>query len=154
MKLNILNFHKWFHGFVPGWINVATEKCESHIRQAIELDEIVKITEELKLSSSAVDTNGFLLQMATFWHHLDWPMAFEAYAYVISLVEKICSCANLYIGEVFASLSPEDLRDDQGRFKASERVSPSNIDFCNYIKVLVHTCTTHITCPPLSYHSL
>ena len=124
LKLNILNFHKWFHGFVPGWINVATEKCESHIRQAIELDEIVKITEDLKLSSSAVDTNGFLLQMATFWHHLDWPMAFEAYAYVISLVEKICSCANLYIGEVFASLCPEDLRDDQGRFKASERVSP------------------------------
>ena len=123
LKLNILNFHKWFHGFVPGWINVATEKCESHIRQAIELDEIVKITEDLKLSSSAVDTNGFLLQMATFWHHLDWPMAFEAYAYVISLVEKICCCANLYIGEVFASLSPEDLRDDQGRFRASERVS-------------------------------
>ena len=41
-------------------------------------------------------------------------MAFEAYAYVISLIEKICNCANLYIGEVFASLSPEDLHDEQG----------------------------------------
>ena len=102
---------------------MATERCESHIRQAIALDEIVKITDELKLSASAVDTNGFLLQMSSFWHHLDWPIALEAYAYVISLVEKICNCAHLYIGEVFASLSPEDLHDDQGRFKASEKVS-------------------------------
>ena len=120
--LTILGFHKWFQEFIPGWIDVATEKCEARIRQAIELDEIVKITEDLQLSSSAVDTNGFLLQMATFWKHLNWPVASEAYGYAVSLVENMCSCAGLFIGEVFASLRSKDLVDDQGRFKASEKV--------------------------------
>ena len=119
----IVGFHKWFKEFVSGWINVATEKCEARIRQAIELDEIVKITDDLKLSASAVDTNGFLLQMATFWKHLDWPVASEAYGYAVSLIQNMCNCACIFVSDVFASLQPKDTLDDQGRFKASEKVS-------------------------------
>ena len=121
-KLTILGFHKWFQEFVPGWIIVATDKCESRIRQAIELDEIVKITDELQMSASAVDTNGFLLQMATFWQHLDWPVASEAYGYAVSLVQNMCSSVNFFIDEVHSGLRPEDLHDEQGRFKVSEKV--------------------------------
>ena len=121
-KLTILGFHKWFQEFVPGWIVVATDKCESRIRQAIELDEIVKITDELQMSASAVDTNGFLLQMATFWQHLDWPVASEAYGYAVSLVQNMCSSVNFFIDEVHSGLRPEDLHDEQGRFKVSEKV--------------------------------
>lgn len=121
-KLKILGFHKWFQEFVPGWIVVATDKCESRIRQAIEMDEIVKITDELQISVSAVDTNGFLLQMATFWGHLDWPVASEAYGYAGSLIQNMCNCVNIFIQGVYSGLSPEDLHDEQGRFKASEKV--------------------------------
>ena len=121
-KLKILGFHKWFQEFVPGWIVVATDKCESRIRQAIELDEIVKITDDLQMSASAVDTNGFLLQMATFWQHLDWPVASEAYGYGGSLIQNMCNCVNLFIEEVFSGLSPEDLHDEHGRFHVSEKV--------------------------------
>ena len=121
-KLKILGFHKWFQEFVPGWIIVATDKCESRIRQAIEMDEIVKITDELQMSASAVDTNGFLLQMATFWQHLDWPVASEAYGYAGSLIQNMCNCVNLFIEEVHSGLSSEDLHDEQGRFKVSEKV--------------------------------
>ena len=70
-KLSFLTFHKWFEEFVAGWIKLSREKCESRIEQAIQLDEIVKITKDLKLSTSAVDTRGFLHQMAAFWQHLD-----------------------------------------------------------------------------------
>ena len=122
-ELEILGFHKWFKKFIPGWIDVATEKCEARIRQAIELDEVVQITDEIKLSASAVDTNGFLLQMTAFWKHLDWPVASEAYCYAISLVEKICSCASLYVEVVSASLSPDDVCDEHGSFKPSDKVS-------------------------------
>ena len=101
---------------------MATDKCESRIRQAIEMDEIVKITDELQMSASAVDTNGFLLQMATFWQHLDWPVASEAYGYAVSLVQNMCSSVNLFIDEVHSGLRPEDLHDEQGRFKVSEKV--------------------------------
>ena len=121
-KLTILGFHKWFQEFVPGWIVVATDKCESRIRQAIELDEIAKITDDLQMSASAVDTNGFMLQMATFWQHLDWPIASEAYGYAGSLIQNMCNCVNIFIEEVFNGLSPEEYHDEQGKFKVSEKV--------------------------------
>ena len=121
-ELTIPGFHKWFQEFVPGWIDVATEKCEARVKHAIELDEIVKITEDLKLSASAVDTNGFLLQMATFWQHLNWPIASEAYGYAVSLIENMCNCAKLFIDEAFTGLHSEDLVDERRRFKASEKV--------------------------------
>ena len=122
-KLSFLDFHKWFEEFVPGWIKLSRDKCESRIEQAIKLDEIVKITNELSLSSSAVDTKGFLHQMAAFWKHVDWPVASEAYGYAVSMIENICCCAELYVRKIFASLGSESLRDQHGRFKASEKVS-------------------------------
>ena len=121
-ELTIVGFHKWFEDFVPGWIDVATEKCEDRIRQAIEMDEIVRITDDLQLSASAVDTNGFLIQMATFWQHLQWPVPTEAFGYAMSLIKNMCTCAIYYVGEVFSSLRAEDWTDDQGRFRASEKV--------------------------------
>lgn len=122
-KLSMLNFHRWFEEFVPGWIKLAREKCESRIEQAIQLDEIVKITNDLSLSSSAVDTKGFLHQLAGFWQHIDWPVASEAYGFAVSMIENMCSCAEFYVGKIFVSLSSESLRDKQGRFKVSEKVS-------------------------------
>lgn len=121
-KLSFLNFHAWFEEFVSGWIKLSREKCESRIEQAIQLDEIVKVTEDLSLSSSAVDTKGFFHQMVAFWQHVDWPVASEAYGYAVSMIENMCCCAELYVGKIFTSLSSESLRDKQGRFKASEKV--------------------------------
>ena len=122
-KLSFLTFHTWFEEFVPGWIKLSREKCESRIEQAIQLDEIVKITNDLKLSTSAVDTRGFLHQTAAFWQHLDWPVASEAYGFAVSMIENMCCCAEFYVGKIFGSLNSESLQDEHGRFKASEKVS-------------------------------
>ena len=122
-KLSFLTFHKWFEEFVAGWIKLSREKCESRIQQAIQLDEIVKITKDLKLSTSAVDTRGFLHQMAAFWQHLNWPVASEAYGFAVSMIENMCCCAEFYVGKIFGSLNSESLQDEHGRFKASEKVS-------------------------------
>ena len=89
------------------------------------MDEIVKITKDLKLSTSAVDTRGFLHQMAAFWQHLDWPVASEAYGFAVSMIENMCCCAEFYVGKIFESLNSESLQDEHGRFKASEKVSLS-----------------------------
>ena len=82
----------------------------------------MKITEDLKLSTSAVDTRGFLHQMAAFWQHLDWPVASEAYGFAVSMIENMCCCAEFYVGKIFGSLNSESLQDEHGRFKASEKV--------------------------------
>ena len=82
----------------------------------------MKITKDLSLSSSAVDTKGFLHQLAAFWQHIDWPVASEAYGFAVSMIENMCCCAEFYVGKIFASLSSQSLRDEHGRFKASEKV--------------------------------
>ncbi len=54
------NFHKHFQRNVNQWIDLATERCRSRIKQAIELDTVVQVTEDVQFSSSAVDGTGFL----------------------------------------------------------------------------------------------
>ena len=49
--------------------------------------QVVQVTDEAKFSSSAVDTKAFLLQMGSFWQHLDWPMAAEAYSYTVTIMQ-------------------------------------------------------------------
>ena len=133
---------------------MSREKCESRIEQAIRLDEIVKITKDLKLSTSAVDTRGFLHQMAAFWQHLDWPVASEAYGYAVSMIENMCCCAECYVGKIFGSLNSECLQDEHGRFKASEKVAFSlslslskSVQFTRYlINPLCSSVSSSTTC--------
>ena len=102
---------------------MATERCKNYICKAIKLDEAICVTEDVKFSTSAVDTVGFLLQIGYFWKHLDWPIASVAYGYCLSIMERICECAQFYVGEVFQSLQDRNIMyDDQGRFRASEKV--------------------------------
>ncbi len=59
-NLKIANFHKWFQSKVNQWIDLATERCRSLIKKAIELDTVVQVTDDVQYSSSAVDGHGFL----------------------------------------------------------------------------------------------
>ncbi len=51
----------WFHGKVNKWLQLATERCREKLSKAIELDNVVQVTECVQFSSSAVDGTGFLL---------------------------------------------------------------------------------------------
>ena len=49
-------------------------------------------------------------------------MASESLGYAVSLIQNMCNCVQVFVEKVFGGLSSEDLRDAQGRFKASEKV--------------------------------
>ncbi len=57
----MVNVHKCFQRNVNQWIDLATDKCKSGIKKAIELDKVVQVTEDVQFSSSAVDGTRFLL---------------------------------------------------------------------------------------------
>ena len=121
--LRIPHFHKWFRDMVRNWIRVATDKCKNFTVKAITADSAISVTDEVMFSTSAVDTTGFLLQVGSFWKHLEWPVASEAYGFGVSVMQKISECALFYVGEVFEKLSHDDMFDEKGRFRATEKVS-------------------------------
>jgi len=120
--LQINKYHQWFKGMVNGWVQMATNRCKSRIQQAIQLDQVVQVTDEAKFSSSAVDTKAFLLQMGSFWKHLNWPVPAVAYGFTVTVMESICDCALFYVGAVYQSLADSDMYDERGRFRATEKL--------------------------------
>ena len=121
-SLTIPHFHKLFQLMVKDWIQFATDKCKAYIVKAIAADTEITVTNDVMFSNSALDTTGFLLQVGSFWKHLEWPVASEAYGYAISVVVGISDCALFYVGEVFRKLTNKDMFDEKGHFRATEKV--------------------------------
>lgn len=59
----IRNFHKWFHGGVSQWLDIAVFKALQRIEKAVELDKLVPVDATVKYSSSAVDTLTIFYQV-------------------------------------------------------------------------------------------
>ena len=111
---------------VKNWITLAVEKCNNLTVQAINADSSIAITEQVKFSTSAVDMTGFLLQIGNFWKNLNWPEAIAAYGFASTMMEEVNKCAQFYVEEVAKRLTPEDVFDEQGRFRATEKVSSTH----------------------------
>ena len=121
-SLSIPHYHKWFKDMVESWIRMAIDKCKDYTVKAIAGDSEITVTDEVMFSTSAVDTTGFLLQVGSFWKHLDWPVASVAYGLAVSVMQKVSECALFYVGELFRNLNREDMFDEKGRFRATEKV--------------------------------
>lgn len=126
MELKISHSHSWFKDFVQSWINQAIERCGTRIRKAIELDEPVK-SDDIKISTSAIDVCGFLLQVGEFLKHLDWPDAKVSFGLMVTMVQQMSDCAQLYLKELYAALGNK--YNEHGQFLTSEEVS---IEGCGF----------------------
>jgi BAI1-associated protein 3 len=119
--LKLRSYHVWFSPMVSNWISLAQTLCRRRIDKAIEIDEVMQITNGASFSSSAVDTKGFLLQVGAFWKNLEWPMAPESYSFAAAIVQHICDCAVYYVGKVYTRVTDEDIYKN-GKFHASEKL--------------------------------
>ena len=107
---------------VKHWITLAAEKCKNLTVKAVDADSAFAITDEVKLSTSAVDVTGFLVKLGNFWKNLEWPEAIAAYGFASNMMEEINTCAQFYVEKVAKRLNHEDVFDEQGKFRASEKV--------------------------------
>ena len=69
MTLSITSFHDWFEGCVSDWVGIAQNRVKDRLKRAVELDTIVKTSDNAPFSSSAVDTHAFFLQVMPFFGH-------------------------------------------------------------------------------------
>ena len=63
LSLSVTCFHGWFKGSVADWVGVAQARVKERLDRAIELDTIVKASDNVPFSSSAVDAHAFFLQV-------------------------------------------------------------------------------------------
>ena len=130
-------YHDWFKNMVKNWITLAADRCKKYIINAIEDDSAIAITEQVKLSNSAVDVTGFLIQLGNFWKNLEWPQAIAAYGFASNVMEEINSCAQFYVEKVAKRLTSEDVFDEQGKFRATEKVSSQCVVTDIFVSLLV-----------------
>ena len=152
-NLSVPHFHKWFKDMVRNWIRIATDKCKDYTAKAIAADSEITVTDEVMFSTSAVDTTGFLLQVGSFWKHLEWPVASEAYGFAVSVMQKISECSLFYVGEVFRKLNHDDMFDEKGRFRATEKVN-NHHDFSLSLQLPLPSLSFSLSLsspPPLSF---
>ncbi len=60
--------------------------------------------------------------IAVSYMQLEWSANAEAFTFKISVVRNVCECAQFYVSEVYNRLKPEDMLDEQGCFRATEKV--------------------------------
>ena len=133
-NLRLPRYYKWFREMVKNWITLAVEKCNNLIVQAIKADSAIAVTDLVKFSTSAVDVTGFLLQIGQFWKNLNWPEAIVGYGFASTVMEEINKCAQFYVEKVAKRLTNEDVFDEEGRFRATEKVS--NLHYIPYSPML------------------
>ncbi|XP_044739455.1 protein unc-13 homolog 4B isoform X2 [Chrysoperla carnea] len=95
-SFQIKDFYLWFHGGVAQWLDIAVYKALQRIQKAVELDNLVPVSSEVKYSSSAVDTLTIFYQIKVFWQQLNWPDVEGSYTFVAKIIDDICRCCVYY----------------------------------------------------------
>ncbi|XP_049872647.1 protein unc-13 homolog 4B isoform X2 [Pectinophora gossypiella] len=92
----ISKFHSWFFDGVAQWLDIAAFKALTRIEKAVELDNLVPVYDDVKYSSSAVDTRSIYSQIKIFWEQLAWPEVEGCYTFVAKIIDDICRCSVFY----------------------------------------------------------
>ncbi|GLH12147.1 Protein unc-13 homolog 4B, partial [Gryllus bimaculatus] len=95
-KHRLSEYHRWFHRSVAQWLDIALWKTLKRIQKAVELDNLVPVSDSVKHSSSAIDTLGIFNQIKIFWQQLAWPDVEGSYVFVAKIIDDICHCSVYY----------------------------------------------------------
>ena len=117
----------WFKSHVKSWMTLAISRCKDRILKAIELNETV--TEKIKISTSAIDTVQFLIQVAEFWKNLDWPDPSVSYSMMVYMVQEMSDLAQFYVQQLYQARV--DSYSTLRHFSASDDVSLAANDECS-----------------------
>ncbi|KAK7866890.1 hypothetical protein R5R35_006050 [Gryllus longicercus] len=95
-KHRLSEYHRWFHRSVAQWLDIALWKSLKRIQKAVELDNLVPVSDSVKHSSSAIDTLGIFNQIKIFWQQLAWPDVEGSYVFVAKIIDDICHSSVYY----------------------------------------------------------
>lgn len=129
----ITQYHEWFISSVAHWLEISLYKALKRIEKAIELDKLIPIDDNVRHSSSAIDTLAIFYQIKIFWQQLNWPDIENSYTFVAKIVDDICRCCVFYADKM--STRVQGLGNVQTVYESKFEVTPewclaiNNIDY-------------------------
>ncbi|KAF5296761.1 hypothetical protein FQR65_LT10162 [Abscondita terminalis] len=135
----IKNCHKWFHGGVQQWLDIAVVKAMQRIEKAVELDDLSPVDDSVKYSSSALDTLTIFHQIRIFWDQLNWPDIEGCYGFVAKIIDDLCRCCLFYADKMAIKVEGMGEIEDayEKRFEVTKEwcLAINNIDYvCQSLK--------------------
>lgn len=106
-----LEFHEWFSPAVPFWVETAIQNALIAIRKSIDLDEFKTIDENLRHSSSALDTLSIFYQIKIFWEQIDWPNTETLFLFFGRIVDGICRCCSYYATNIGIKIAQQNRKE-------------------------------------------
>ncbi|XP_034881883.1 protein unc-13 homolog D isoform X1 [Mirounga leonina] len=89
-------FHRWFQPAIPSWLQKTYSVALARVQRAVQMDELVPLSELTKHSTSAVDLSTCFAQISHTARQLDWPDPEEAFMITVKFVEDTCRLALVY----------------------------------------------------------
>ncbi|XP_053565109.1 protein unc-13 homolog D isoform X2 [Bombina bombina] len=89
-------FHRWFTDALPSWLQKAYSTALERVQRAVQIDQLVPLSELQKHSASTVDLSTCYTQIGRTWQQLDWPDPEEAFMVMVKFTEDMCRIALTY----------------------------------------------------------
>ncbi|KAM4664485.1 protein unc-13 homolog D isoform 2-T2 [Discoglossus pictus] len=96
VKLPLSGLHCWFTDSLPSWLQKAYSTAMERVQRAVQIDQLVPLSELQKHSSSTVDLSTCYTQIGRTWQQLDWPDPEEAFMIMVKFTEDMCRIALTY----------------------------------------------------------
>ncbi|KAE8576948.1 hypothetical protein XENTR_v10004378 [Xenopus tropicalis] len=94
--LPLSGFHRWFAESLPSWLQRAYTTAQERVQRAVQIDQLVPLSELQKHSASTVDLSTCYSQIGKTWQQLDWPDPEEAFMIMVKFTEDMCRIALTY----------------------------------------------------------
>ncbi|CAH2302173.1 unc-13 homolog D isoform X2 [Pelobates cultripes] len=95
-QLHLSQFHRWFVELLPSWLLKAYNTAKERVQRAVQIDQLVPLSDFQKHSASTVDLSTCFTQMGRTWKQLDWPDPEEAFMIMVKFTEDMCRIALTY----------------------------------------------------------
>uniref|UniRef100_H2ZHP5 C2 domain-containing protein n=1 Tax=Ciona savignyi TaxID=51511 RepID=H2ZHP5_CIOSA len=119
---NLRSFVDWFRPTVLRWLQMSRGRTNSRLRKAVELDQVERVDEIVKHTSSALTFSNFLLYVVTFWRSLSWPDPVDAYTIALRLTDDMANALECYADLVHNKLKAVGFFDEEGQFDVTEEL--------------------------------
>ncbi|XP_070501149.1 protein unc-13 homolog 4B-like [Chironomus tepperi] len=120
-KLN--NFTDWFITGIDSWREASMMTALFRIEKSIEIDKLKPEFENIKYTSSIIDTMQILYSTKNFWEHLQWFDKHKDADLVKEITQDLCDATSSYLNKFIDKVQNSNGNADDDIHKISENLS-------------------------------
>uniref|UniRef100_A0A8C5R878 Unc-13 homolog D n=1 Tax=Leptobrachium leishanense TaxID=445787 RepID=A0A8C5R878_9ANUR len=150
-QLPLSGFHRSFVQLLPSWLLKAYSTAHERVQRAVQIDQLVPLSELQKHSASTVDLSTCFTQIGRTWQQLDWPDPEEAFMIMVKFTEDMCRIALIYCSLIKKRADDLSDRGDAGQAANKLCLIVNNIE---QLRLIVRTLPRNLDWERLEHKTL